>query len=44
MARICSKCKSTMHLVSKYSSGNANFQTWQCDECMNKDNFCAGLE
>lgn len=42
--QMCKECKSTMHKVNSYMSGNARFETWQCDECMYKENFCAGLE
>lgn len=42
--RICIQCNSTMHKISSLTSGNAHFETWQCDKCLHREKFCAGLE
>ena len=44
MVKVCDKCGATMHKISTITSGNAHFETWQCDECNNRLKFCAGLE
>ncbi len=43
MARTCGKCKSTMHKTGTMHSGNAEYETWQCDSCDNREMICLGI-
>lgn len=43
MGRICKECHSNMHKVRTINSGNATYETWQCDTCNHKEEICIGL-
>ena len=44
MVRTCSKCKSTMHKAGTINSGNATYETWQCDKCNFREQLCTGIK
>jgi len=44
MTLICEKCGSSMRKVSTMNSGNAIFETWQCNKCSNRKQQCVGVQ
>lgn len=43
MSKVCKVCGSQMHRAKKIQSGNAIYETWQCDKCSEREEICAGL-
>ena len=43
MGKECKACKSQMHIASKIQSGNAIYETWQCNICNEREELCTGL-
>lgn len=43
MGRTCKQCKSNMHKARTIESGNATYETWQCDECDYQEEICIGI-